>query len=175
MRFFESLIRLSQAHARLMHRNIVKIADAVAVILLMESSALRCGGMNPSFSNDGPGLIYCEPLHTDFPNRDEADEQFLMSQSRLLRRYHLIDILPEDQRRDEEVINSNVQAEIDAQVNAIYDQPSRKSLGQSTSQISVVTQPIYSQIEDGYGRKMWRQTPFSPSTEHQPIDSNKET
>ena len=160
VRFFESLIRLSQAHARLMHRNTVTISDAVSIILLMESSALRCGGMNPSFENDGPGLIYCEPLHTDFPDSNEADEQFLLDQSRLLRRYDLLHHIPKDQQRDEEEMCTSVEADIDAQVSAIYDKD-----GHCFSPMDHTSQAQYSQIEDSYGRKLWKQnttTLFSP-------------
>ena len=39
IRALESLVRLSQAHARLMFRDKVEIYDAICVILLMENAA----------------------------------------------------------------------------------------------------------------------------------------
>mmetsp|Transcript_6695 Transcript_6695/g.9783 ORF Transcript_6695/g.9783 Transcript_6695/m.9783 type:complete len:240 (+) Transcript_6695:937-1656(+) len=144
VRFFESLIRLSQAHARLMHRNTVTIQDAVAIILLMECSALKCGGLNPTFANDSsPGLIYCEPLHADFPDDEEADSLFLQEQSRLLRIHNMLDLIPENERVEE--VESSDNDAINEQVRAIYEYgSSRQSLMEK---------------EDSYGRKFWSPTP----------------
>lgn len=157
VRFFESLIRLSQAHARLMHRNTVTIQDAVAIILLMECSALKCGGLNPSFSNDSSsGLIYCEPLHAGFPDDDEADPLFLKEQSNVLRLHNMLNLIPEHERVEEaENVDNDA---VNEQVKAIYDYGNlRQGLIEK---------------EDNYGRKFWSPTPPSqeqpqPAFDHQ--------
>ena len=153
VRFFESLIRLSQAHARLMHRDVVTISDAAAVILLMESSALKCGGLNPSFSSDSHGLIFCEPLHSDFPDSDEADELFLQDQTRLLHLYGMIECIPKEDRRETSTLLETNEALIDKEVSEIYQR--RNYLGEGN------TQQNYSQVEDSWGRKFWNATPPS--------------
>ena len=62
IRLLESLIRLSEAHARLMFRNTVTIQDAVAAITVMESSMAGCA-LLPT------GSI----LHSRFPEDAEAE------------------------------------------------------------------------------------------------------
>ena len=46
VRFLEPLIRLTQAHARLMYRNEATLQDAVAVLRVMECSAYAYGGFD---------------------------------------------------------------------------------------------------------------------------------
>jgi DNA helicase MCM9 len=84
-RLLEALIRLSQAHARLMFRDIVTLQDAVSVILLMESSAWSIGCLNTS---DTETPVNRDPLD-DFPDDAECDEIFLREKEALLLRYGL--------------------------------------------------------------------------------------
>jgi hypothetical protein len=88
VRFLESLIRLAQAHARLMFRNTVELDDAIAVILLMECSVASCS------SNIGGGnTLYKEPTTYVFPDSDVADIEFLCEKANILERYNMLDRL----------------------------------------------------------------------------------
>jgi hypothetical protein len=63
VRFLESLIRLTQAHARLMYRNTATLEDAVSVLRVMECSAYAYGG----FDGNVTGMLrkvlgYCDFL-----------------------------------------------------------------------------------------------------------------
>ncbi|KAG0076813.1 protein phosphatase 2A regulatory subunit cdc55 [Linnemannia elongata] len=80
IRLLESLIRLSQAHARLMARNLVTVQDAVVVISLMEATAQGgaavLGGINP--------------LHASFPK--SAEEEYWRQESAMLDRLGLANL-----------------------------------------------------------------------------------
>ncbi|KAF9936115.1 protein phosphatase 2A regulatory subunit cdc55 [Modicella reniformis] len=77
IRLLESLIRLSQAHARLMARDYVTIQDAIVIVSLMEvtaqGGAAMAGGINP--------------LHASFPKSGE--EEYQRQEDVMLRRLGL--------------------------------------------------------------------------------------
>ncbi|KAM9316658.1 DNA helicase MCM9 [Gastrophryne carolinensis] len=86
IRLLESLIRLSEAHARLMYRDVVTVEDAVTVVSVMESSmqgGALLGGVNA--------------LHTSFP--DDPQEQYQIQCELLLERLGLQDLLREELQR----------------------------------------------------------------------------
>ncbi|XP_018418983.1 PREDICTED: DNA helicase MCM9 [Nanorana parkeri] len=86
IRLLESLIRLAEAHARLMYRDVVTIEDAITVVSVMESSmqgGALLGGVNA--------------LHTSFP--DNPKEQYQMQCELLLERLGLQNILMEELQR----------------------------------------------------------------------------
>lgn len=73
IRLLESLIRLSQAHAKLMCRNEVTIQDAVVAVSLMESSMMTTSMLSTSSS-----------LHSRFP--EDPDAVFADLQEQILER-----------------------------------------------------------------------------------------
>ena len=99
VRFLESLIRLSQAHARLMHRdsNTVTLQDAVAVIQVMECTAMAYGGFDSVGVDDVQNVMYCDPMTIDFS--PEPDLDFLCFEYRILDRYGMLSYIDDDRRR----------------------------------------------------------------------------
>lgn len=96
VRFLESMIRLSQAHARLMYRDVVFLEDAVAVVRIMESSAFAYGGFDGGV-DDVENILYCDPMTMDFvPNPDMEFDVFMY---RILKRYGMQDCMAEARRR----------------------------------------------------------------------------
>jgi Predicted ATPase involved in replication control, Cdc46/Mcm family len=91
VRLLESLIRLSQAHARLMHRNIDEVLDdAVAVILLMECSVA-------STSSSNFNVLFKDPATTVFPEEDgAADIKFVLDKKKVLEKYDMLEYLTKD-------------------------------------------------------------------------------
>lgn len=96
VRFLESLIRLSQAHARLMFRDEVILDDAVAVIRVMECTAFAYGGFDGDVS-DAENVLYTDPMSIDFSVQPDVD--FLCFKAQILQRYSLQDRLSHDQYR----------------------------------------------------------------------------
>ncbi|XP_078398313.1 DNA helicase MCM9 isoform X1 [Cetorhinus maximus] len=92
IRMLESLVRLAEAHARLMFRDTVTVEDAITVISVMESSmqgGALLGGVNA--------------LHTSFP--ENPKEQYKMQCELLLERLGLNDILHQELQRLDRVLN----------------------------------------------------------------------
>eukprot|EP00118_Oscarella_pearsei_P018417 m.188625 g.188625 ORF g.188625 m.188625 type:complete len:552 (+) comp39391_c1_seq5:284-1939(+) len=82
IRLLESMVRLSQAHARLMFRHHVLILDAIVAITIMESSmqtAALLGGVNA--------------LHAKFP--DDPEEEYRRQSDLILSKLGLTDLLGE--------------------------------------------------------------------------------
>ncbi|XP_038655608.1 DNA helicase MCM9 [Scyliorhinus canicula] len=92
IRMLESLVRLAEAHSRLMFRDTVTVEDAITVISVMESSmqgGALLGGVNA--------------LHTSFP--ENPKEQYKMQCELLLERLGLNDILHQELQRLDRVLN----------------------------------------------------------------------
>ncbi|XP_045044649.2 DNA helicase MCM9 isoform X2 [Desmodus rotundus] len=95
IRLLESLIRLAEAHARLMFRDTVTLEDAITVVSVMESSmqgGALLGGVNA--------------LHTSFP--ENPLEQYRRQCELILERLELRDLLSEELRRLERIQNQSV-------------------------------------------------------------------
>ncbi|MFQ6635977.1 hypothetical protein Gotur_014193 [Gossypium turneri] len=83
VRMLESLIRLAQAHARLMFRNEVTRLDAIAAILCIESS-MTISAIIDSIGN---------ALHSNFT--ENPDEEYAKQEKLILEKLSLIDEPPE--------------------------------------------------------------------------------
>ena len=81
IRLLESLIRIAQAHARLMWRNVVTLDDAVIAVSIIELS------MNTGFA-----LSENAVAHIDFP--DDPEQDYINNRERLLRFLGLMHLVP---------------------------------------------------------------------------------
>uniref|UniRef100_A0A8D0L6R2 DNA helicase MCM9 n=1 Tax=Sphenodon punctatus TaxID=8508 RepID=A0A8D0L6R2_SPHPU len=96
VRLLESLIRLAEAHARLMFRETVTVEDAVTVVSVMESSmqgGALLGGVNA--------------LHTSFP--DNPMEQYRMQCELILEKLELPHLLHGELQRLDRLQNAHSQ------------------------------------------------------------------
>jgi hypothetical protein len=73
-----------------MHRNVVEVDDAVAVILLMECSVA-------STSSSTFNVLFKDPATTVFPEEDgAADIEFILDKKRVLEKYDMLEYLTKD-------------------------------------------------------------------------------
>lgn len=116
VRLLESLIRLSQAHARLMFRHIVLSVDAITAIIILEASVQSTGilqagyrnyqarnnpaenniGLQPWSSADlfGSNSITKSALHMDFPI--DSDAEYIIHRDIILTALQFTEIPVED-------------------------------------------------------------------------------
>ena len=104
VRFLESLIRLTQAHARLMYRNVATLEDAVAVLRVMECSAYAYGFDGNVADIDD--FMYRDPMSMDTCDLS-PDEDFVVFEYRILKRYGMLDFMPEYLRQKASDLQDN--------------------------------------------------------------------
>lgn len=177
VRLLESLIRLSQAHARLMHRNVVELDDAVAVILLMECSVA-------STSASSFNTLFRDPTTTVFPDEDgTADMEFILDKRKVLEKYELLEYLTPDEAHAIENYNAGTIMHSDAtgweniETNLPVSYPSSIPIGGASMQQEwSTTNPVVA-TQDHYGRYTQKATPskatHSPSSSMKPRNDNQ--
>jgi len=164
VRLLESLIRLAQAHARLMHRNIVELDDAVAIILLMECTVA-------STSSSSFNSLYTDPATAVFPDDNVADIEFVLDKRKVLEKYQMLDRLSQDEIEIIEKQNllivqnqadSNGWEHIEANSSLSYSEPNCSALGHPGWTNTAVPGAV-ANTQDHYGRFTQKATP-SPSS-----------
>jgi len=156
VRFLESLIRLSQSHARLMYRNIVTLEDAIAVLRIMECSAMCYGGFDGNVA-DPENILYNDPMHMD-TYINQPDEDFVVFEYNILKRYNMLEYMLNDSRIKALAL---LEGEDD---NAKYSQ------NETWSNINNPHDRQTTIIEDHYGRSYFSP---NPSCQRTPNSSTK--
>lgn len=152
VRLLESLIRLAQAHARLMHRTIVNLDDAVAIILLMECTAA-------STSMSSFNTLYTDPTTYVFPGNGFADVEFILQKRKVLDKYEMLDRLTANEVRVIE--DQNLMSQNNFNVQSWDNMEPNDAVIFSTTE----TDDSWNAEQDLYGRLTQKTTP-SPSFRH---------
>ncbi|XP_002747067.4 DNA helicase MCM9 isoform X1 [Callithrix jacchus] len=127
IRLLESLIRLAEAHARLMFRDTVTLEDAITVVSVMESSmqgGALLGGVNA--------------LHTSFP--ENPGEQYQRQCQLILEKLELQSLLSEELRRLERLQNQSVHQsqpqvlEVETTLGSLRNDPEEESNFRTSTQ-----------------------------------------
>ena len=152
VRLLESLIRLAQAHARLMHRTIVNLDDAVSIILLMECTAA-------STSMSSFNTLYTDPTTYVFPGNGFADVEFILQKRKVLDKYEMLDRLTANEVRVIE--DQNLMSQNNFNVQSWDNMEPNDAVIFSTTE----TDDSWNAEQDLYGRFTQKTTP-SPSFRH---------
>jgi len=154
VRLLESLIRLAQAHARLMHRNVVELDDAIAVILLMECSVASTSAT--SFNS-----LYTDPTNAIFPDDDVADTEFILEKMKVLEKYQMLDRLTDDEVKIITEQNAMAQYSNEADPNGWDDIEANQSMPYSSPPSYDHNHPSHDNnvTQDHYGRFTQQKSP----------------
>ncbi|XP_068242848.1 DNA helicase MCM9-like [Palaemon carinicauda] len=118
IRLLESLVRISQGHARLMMRTEVTLQDAIVAVTMMESSM------------SGTSLITdINPLHTAFPSSPKLE--YKNQATIILQRLGLHNLLSDEMRRliEEENLYSSISTSASKEIPKVKHKTSSAKLG----------------------------------------------
>ncbi|KAI8360459.1 MCM2/3/5 family-domain-containing protein [Mortierella sp. GBAus27b] len=175
IRLLESLIRLSQAHARLMARDFVTIQDAIVIVSLMEVTA-QGGAATPSGIN---------PLHASFPKSGE--EEYFRQEEVMLRRLGLSHLASQPSMAADAGSGSNVEAS----ENGVYagrDESSSTSFGAHLKRRREPEEDDDQEVDREYGESVilddqaeqemlarLRRREEEPNDEEEPLTDNRQS